>query len=173
MPEECEPAGRSGHDCARHAWLVKELGDWFTDDRQDARDSRLRVQQALWQGAIDAQSFLGSEISDGEVVQVELLLRGLHGGRCSVYREVPTPVALLMVCLEQAFPGDEVTLTQLVARRGRVAAQHRWPFGLDVAEQLTRPGDLLFADNQDHDGSADLDEPADVDEPGGPTGTGG
>ncbi len=140
-------AGAHSHP-ARQAWLLQELEQWLAGDLSDGRQRREIVGRALRAGTADAHRWLDERVGGDEVIRVDLLLEGSGDhARHSVFRSLPTPVALLLICLDQCRVGDEVVVVQELAKSGRVEARATWPFGMDEAETLTRPA--CFADALD------------------------
>jgi len=133
--------GRSTHP-AREAWLLHELETWFAGDRPCQRERRRIVAGALRAAVEDAHDWLDGRLDGTDVVRVDLRIDGADRERHSVFRQVPSPLALLLICLDQCRVGDEVTLTQDLAKAGRIEARATWPFGMAEAEELTRPADL-------------------------------
>ncbi|CAN5774577.1 hypothetical protein BH23ACT2_BH23ACT2_14370 [soil metagenome] len=131
-------AGAHAHP-ARQAWLLRELEQWFAGDLPDERERRRLVAQALRAATVDAHRWLDQRVSTDTVVRVDLHLTGIDRDRHSVFPSLPSPLALLLICLDQCRAGDEVLLAQELAKTGRVEARARWPFGMDEAETLTRP----------------------------------
>lgn len=124
---------------ARQAWLLQELEQWFAGDLPDGRERRQLVARALRAATEDAHQWLDERIDAHAVVRVDLHLRGEDRERHSVFPSLPSPLALLLVCLDQCRVGDEVLVVQELAKAGRVEARATWPFGMDEAETLTRP----------------------------------
>lgn len=131
-------AGASSHP-ARQAWLLEELEQWFAGDIGDVRERRRMVGSALRVATADAHRWLDERMAPDRLVRVDLRLQAPDRERHSVFPSLPSPLALLLVCLDQCRLGDEVTLTQELAKAGRVEASATWPFGMDEAETLTRP----------------------------------
>lgn len=131
-------AGAGSHP-ARQAWLLQELEQWFAGDLPDGRERRDVVGRALRAATADAHRWLDERVAADAVVRVDLHIEGVDRERHSVFPSLPTPVALLLICLDQCRVGDEVRLVQELAKSGRVEAQATWPFGVDAAETLTRP----------------------------------
>ncbi len=134
-------AGAHSHP-ARQAWLLGELEQWFAGDLPDGRQRRDVVGRALRAATADAQRWLDQRVAYDTVVRVDLHLNGIDRARHSVFPSLPTPVALLLICLDQCRMGDEVLVVQELAKAGRVEARATWPFGMDEAETLTRPARL-------------------------------
>ncbi|WP_421118761.1 hypothetical protein ACE2AJ_15540 [Aquihabitans daechungensis] len=130
--------GAAAHP-ARQAWLLEELEQWFAGDLPDGRDRRRIVAQALRSATEDAHQWLDERLSCDQLVRVDLHLANRAGPRHSVFPTLPTPLGLLLICLDQCQVGDEVLLVQEHAKAGRVEARATWPFGMDEAESLTRP----------------------------------
>jgi len=136
--------GRATHP-AREAWLLHELETWLAGDRPCQTERRRIVAGALRTAVEDAHDWLGGRLDGTDVVRVDLRVEGPDRDRHSVFRKVPSPLGLLLICLDQCRVGDEVTLTQELAKAGRVEARATWPFGMAEAEELTRPADLRAA----------------------------
>jgi hypothetical protein len=133
--------GAASHP-ARQAWLLEELEQWFAGDLADGRERRRIVAGALRSATEDAHRWLDERLAADAVVRVDLQLKGIDRDRHSVFPEVPSPLTLLLICLDQCRIGDEVVVTQELAKAGRVVARATWPFGMDEAETLTRPARL-------------------------------
>ncbi len=131
-------AGATTHP-ARQAWLLHELDYWFAGDLPDGRSRRQIVGTALRAATTDAHRWLDERLAADALVRVDLHLTGAHCERHSVFPSLPSPLALLLICLDQCQVGDEVMLVQDLAKAGRVEAKATWPFGMDEAETLTRP----------------------------------
>lgn len=130
--------GSSSHP-ARQAWLLDELEQWFAGDLADGRERRRIVAGALRSATEDAHRWLDQRLAADAVVRVDLQLEGVDRVRHSVFPTLPSPLTLLLICLDQCRLGDEVVVTQELAKSGRVVARATWPFGMDEAETLTRP----------------------------------
>lgn len=133
--------GAASHP-ARQAWLLEELEQWFAGDLPDGRERRRIVAGALRCATEDAHRWLDERLPADAVVRVDLQLKGLDRDRHSVFPTLPSPLTLLLICLDQCRLGDEVVVTQELAKAGRVVARATWPFGMDEAETLTRPARL-------------------------------
>jgi hypothetical protein len=131
--------GGAGTHPARQAWLLEQLEQWFASDLPDSRDRRRVVAQALRSATEDAHRWLDERMDGNELIRVDLHLQGDGTQRHSVFRSLPTPLGLLLICLDQCKVGDEVLLVQELSKAGRVEARATWPFGMDEAETLTRP----------------------------------
>lgn len=97
------------------------------------------VGTALRAATADAHRWLDERMAPDAVVRIDLHLHGPDRERHSVFPSLPSPLALLLICLDQCRVGDEVVLVQELAKAGRVEARATWPFGMDEAETLTRP----------------------------------
>lgn len=135
---EVFPANATNHP-ARQAWLLRELEQWFAGDLPDGRDRRRVVGRAVRAATTDAHRWLDDRLEADAVVRVDLQLTSGLRRRHSVFPSLPSPLTLLLVCLDQCRVGDEVLLVQELAETGRVEARATWPFGMDGAETLTRP----------------------------------
>ncbi|WP_426571618.1 hypothetical protein [Aquihabitans sp. McL0605] len=130
--------GAAAHP-ARQAWLLEQLEQWFAGDLADGRERRRVVAQALRSATEDAHRWLDDRLDGCDLVRVDLLIDGDGTHRHSVFRSLPTPLGLLLICLDQCRVGHEVRVVQELAKAGRVEARATWPFGMDEAETLTRP----------------------------------
>ncbi len=132
-------ADEGEHTCPL-SWLVDEVGRFLSDPDADHDAVVHAGQQAIHQGATQVNALLGSAFAAHEVVATELRLVGpTRGSRRTVFAEGPTPVALLLLCLRLCDLGDEVTMLYHTAGRGSTSRSAAWPFGMDRAEELTRP----------------------------------
>jgi hypothetical protein len=130
--------GASSHP-ARQAWLLGELEQWFAGDLVERSDRRSVVSDALRAATTDAHRWLQTRHAPDALVRLDLLIDGPRGHRHSVFSSLPSPLALLLICLDQCQVGDEVTVVQDLAKAGRTSSTATWPFSMDEAEQLTRP----------------------------------
>lgn len=133
--------GAASHP-ARQAWLLDELEQWFAGDLADGRERRRIVASALRTATHDAHRWLDQRLAPEAVVRVDLQIQGVDRDRHSVFPTLPGPLTVLLICLDQCRVGDEVVVTQELAKAGRVVARATWPFGMDEAETLTRPARL-------------------------------
>jgi hypothetical protein len=139
--------GAAAHP-ARQAWLLEELEQWFAGDLPDGRERRRIVAQALRSATEDAHRWLDQRLACDHLLRVDLHLCNRSGPRHSVFPTLPTPLGLLLICLDQCQVGDEVVVVQELAKSGRVEARATWPFGMDEAETLTRPARVPVGANQ-------------------------
>jgi hypothetical protein len=122
------------------AWLVDEVGRYLVGDGADDADVVAAGRDAVTRGAEQVNALLHSAYGAHEVVATELRLTGgRRGARRTVFAEEPTPVALLMLCLRLCDAGDEVAVLHHTAARGTTTRSGTWPFGMERAEELTRP----------------------------------
>ena len=136
--------GAAAHP-ARQAWLLEQLEHWFAGDLPDGRDRRRVVAQALRSATEDAHRWLDERLPSDHLLRVDLHLCNRSGPRHSVFPSLPTPLGLLLICLDQCQVGDEVILVQELAKAGKIEARATWPFGMDEAKTLTRPARVPVA----------------------------
>jgi len=140
MMDQGEP-GRDQHEHAcRAKWLVDEVGRYLAGD--DAGDDAVASagRMAVTQGATQVNELLRSAFAAHEIVATELRLVGPNrGARRTLFADQPTPVALLLLCLRLCDLGDEVEVVHHTAGKGTTSRSARWPFGMEKAEELTRP----------------------------------
>ncbi|HEV7759297.1 MAG TPA: hypothetical protein VGO78_09915 [Acidimicrobiales bacterium] len=142
MMDQGEP-GRDQHEHAcRAKWLVDEVGRYLAGD--DAGDDAVASagRMAVTQGATQVNELLRSAFAAHEIVATELRLVGPNrGARRTLFADQPTPVALLLLCLRLCDLGDEVEVVHHTAGKGTTSRAAQWPFGMEKAEELTRPPD--------------------------------
>jgi hypothetical protein len=121
-------------------WLVDDVGRYLAGDDADSTEVTAAGRQALAQAATEVDDVLLSAYRAHEVVAAELRISSpARGFRRTVFALTPSPVALLLLCLRVCEPGDDVAVLQHTAGHGSPSRSAVWPFGLDVAEHLTRP----------------------------------
>jgi hypothetical protein len=121
-------------------WIVEEAGRFLSDPGAAEETVLATGQAAVHQGATQANDLLRSAYAAHEVVATELRLVGpRRGSRRTVFAESPAPVALLLLCIRLCDRGDEVTVLFHTAGRGTTKRSALWPFGMERAEELTRP----------------------------------
>ncbi|HEY3142635.1 MAG TPA: hypothetical protein VGJ86_15965 [Acidimicrobiales bacterium] len=107
------------------AWLVQDVGRYLTDDDADEAEVDRAGRDAVQQGSEQVSRLLRSAFAAHEVVATELRITGpRRDGRRTVFADEPTPVALLLLCLQLCDIGDEVALLQHTA-----APRHYHPVG--------------------------------------------
>ena len=121
-------------------WLADDIGEYLAG--ADAGPDAVQVagREALSRAASEVDDLLHSAFAAHEVVATELRFAGPRRGfRRTVFALPPTPAALLVLCLRLCEPGDDVSVLQHTAGHGTTTRADRWPFGMSVAERLTRP----------------------------------
>jgi hypothetical protein len=137
--------GEQGHDgphehTCRAKWLVDEVGRYLAGDDADDAAVASAGRTAVTQGASQVNELLRSAFAAHEIVATELRLVGpRRGARRTLFADQPTPVALLLLCLRLCDLGDEVEVVHHTAGKGTTSRKALWPFGMDRAEELTRP----------------------------------
>ena len=121
-------------------WMVDDIGRYLAgDDAAEVEVGRVG-RLAVTRAADEVRHLLGCAYAPHEVVATELRLAGpTRGFRRTVFAVAPTPVALMLLCMRMCELGDDVTVLQHTAARGTTTRTGVWPFGLAVAEELTRP----------------------------------
>ena len=131
--------GEHEHVCPL-GWLVQDVGRFLTDPGADHQAVVEAGQSAVQNGAAQVNQLLRSAFAAEDVVATELRLLGRRrGARRTVFADDPTPVALLLLCLRLCDDSDEVQMLFHTAGRGTTRRSAVWPFGMDRAEELTRP----------------------------------
>jgi hypothetical protein len=137
--DQAHAAEQPEHTC-RAKWLVDEVGRYLAGDDAEEGDVASAGRLAVTQGAAQVNELLRSAFAAHEVVATELRLVGpTRGARRTLFSDQPTPVALLLLCLRLCDVGDEVEIVHHTAGRGTTRRSSIWPFGMDKAEELTRP----------------------------------
>jgi hypothetical protein len=121
-------------------WLVDDIGRFLAGEDASPDEIVDAGHQALGRATGEVNALLGSAFAAHEVVATELRLAGpARGFRRTVFALAPTPVALLLLCMRLCELGDDVSVLQHTAGHGTSTRSAAWPFGMDVAEELTRP----------------------------------
>ncbi len=121
-------------------WLVDDIGRFLAGEEASPDEIGDAGHQALGWATGEVNALLGSAFAAHEVVATELRLAGPgRGFRRTVFALPPTPVALLLLCMRLCDLGDDVSVLQHTAGHGTSTRSAAWPFGMDVAEELTRP----------------------------------
>jgi hypothetical protein len=121
-------------------WLIDDIGRYLVGEDADGADVGSAGRQAVTRAAGEVDDLLRSAYAAHEVVATELRLAGPDRGfRRTVFAISPTPVALMLLCIRMCDPADDVTVIQHTAARGSSSRTAPWPFGMAVAEELTRP----------------------------------
>jgi hypothetical protein len=137
-------------------WVVEDVGRYLAGDDASASQVGSTGREALSRAACEVERLLRSSYRAHEVVATELRFAGPRlGFRRTVLAVSPSPAALILLCMRMCDAGEHISVLQHTAARGTTNRTARWPFGMDQAEQLTRP-----PARDDSDLPADLDEPA-------------
>jgi hypothetical protein len=165
VSDEHRPAPGTGHDdpfggdCPVR-WMVDDIGRYLAGEGASAGEIGSAGRQAVTRAATEVNDLLRSAYSAHEVVATELRFAGPERGfRRTVFALSPTPVALMLLCMRMCDTGDDVVVLQHTAACGTSSRTATWPFGMDRAEQLTRPPARESAEFP-ADFPAGLDEPA-------------
>ncbi|MGQ0743068.1 MAG: hypothetical protein ACT4OS_01750 [Acidimicrobiales bacterium] len=124
-------------------WLLEEATSFLADPDadEDPVGARARALLTLAHASRQARELVAERLEAGELLAAEIHIESRCGETdVSAHRHLPNPLALLLICSQRARAGDRVAV---VVRRSAMAATERsshWPFGLEVAERLTRPG---------------------------------
>jgi hypothetical protein len=152
--DEAQDRGEQGHDrqdgqglhegpqehTCRAKWLVDEVGRYLAGDGADDATVASAGRTAVTRGATQVNELLRSAFAAHEIVATELRLVGpRRGARRTLFADQPTPVALMLLCLRLCDLGDEVEVVHHTAGKGTTSRKAQWPFGMEKAEELTRP----------------------------------
>lgn len=131
-------------------WMVDDIGRYLAGDDATPTEVGSAGRQAVTRAAAEVNDLLRSAYSAHEVVATELRFAGPERGfRRTVFALSPTPVALMLLCMRMCDTGDDVIVLQHTAACGTATRTATWPFGMDLAEQLTRPPARTSADMPD------------------------
>jgi hypothetical protein len=120
--------------------MIDDIGQFLAGDDAGPEDVDSAGRLAVTRAADEVAHLLASAYAAHEVVATELRLAGPRRGfRRTVFAVSPTPVALMLLCMRMCDTGEDVTVLQHTAARGTTTRTAAWPFGLAVAEELTRP----------------------------------
>jgi hypothetical protein len=141
-------------------WMLDDIGRYLAGDEAPPAEVAGAGRQAVTRAATEVGDLLHSAYGAHEVVATELRFAGPDRGfRRTVFAVPPTPVALMLLCMRMCDPGDDVSVLQHTAACGTASRSAVWPFGMDLAEQLTRPPARQHADLPDRlDAMDELDE---------------
>jgi hypothetical protein len=146
MIEDREPATAPWAGGCPVSWLVDDIGRFLAGDDAPAEDVTGAGRGAVGRAAHEVDDLLKSAFSAHEVVATELRFAGPDRGyRRTVFALPPTPVALMVLCLRMCDVGDDVSVLQHTAGQGTSTRSASWPFGMAVAEELTRPPERTSA----------------------------
>jgi hypothetical protein len=121
-------------------WLVDDVGQFMVAEPASDAEIGAAGRDALSRAAGEVNMLLGSAFAAHEVVATELRFAGPDRGfRRTVFAMAPTPVALLLLCMRMCDVGDDVSVLQHTAGHGTSTRHASWPFGMSVAEEITRP----------------------------------
>jgi len=126
------------------AELVRGVGAYLVGNGTCEGARKLIGADAFRHAQPDFEAFAASQRAAGDVVSVDLEIRGQGRALHSVYGRVPGPLTLLLVCARNCRDGDRIVLRQRTAKCGFVSHEVRWPFGMEEAELITRPASGLF-----------------------------
>jgi hypothetical protein len=130
---------RQDHTC-RAKWLIDEVGRYLAGEEADDDTVASAGRTAVTQGATQVNELMRSAFAAHEIVATELRLVGpRRGARRTLFADQPSPVALMLLCLRLCDIGDEVEVVHHTAGKGTTSRSARWPFGMEKAEELTRP----------------------------------
>lgn len=121
-------------------WLINDVGRYLTGDEASPSEVAGVGRDAVTRAATEVNDLMASAYAAHDVVATELRFTGsAHGARRTVFALSPSPVALMLLCMRLCAAGDEISVLQHTAGRGTTTRSAAWPFGLAVAEQLSRP----------------------------------
>lgn len=121
-------------------WIIDDVGRYLAGDDATADEIGSAGRQAITRAASEVHELLRSAYRAHEVVATELRFAGPgRGFRRTVFALSPAPAALMLLCMRMCDVGDDVRVLQHTAARGTATRGATWPFGMDVAERLTRP----------------------------------
>jgi len=121
-------------------WMLDDIGRYLAGDDAPPAEVGSVGRQAVTRAAGEVNDLLRSAYAAHEVVATELRFAGPERGfRRTVFALSPTPVALMLLCMRMCDAGDDVLVLQHTAACGSSTRSAVWPFGMGVAEELTRP----------------------------------
>ncbi|MFO7281998.1 MAG: hypothetical protein C0P77_016470 [Thermoanaerobacterales bacterium] len=146
MSDENPPARGTGHDhdpfdgtCPLR-WMVEDIGRYLAGDDAPPEEVDAAGHRAISRAVDEARELLQSAYRAHDVVATELRFAGpVRGFRRTVFALPPTPAALMLLCARMCDVGDDVQVMQHTAACGTATRSASWPFGMAVAERLTRP----------------------------------
>ena len=128
-------------DPAVFEWLLHETAEFLTDPAAPAVERRAQAALALARAGRSLQGLVTTGIGYGAVLAVDIEVTEPDGSRraWNAYRELPSPLELLVIGTARAKAGDKVTV--VIHRSGTepLCRHETWPFGFARAEEITRP----------------------------------
>jgi len=127
-----------------HAWLRVEVARFLYPDA--AIDDAFTQASAHLEAAADALDVLAdAQIEPGSLLAFEVWFQDGEEVRRALFRTLPTPASLLLLCCDLARVDEDVVIRHYFAHRDIVEMRTRWPFAMDVAVSLTSPAALDLA----------------------------
>lgn len=128
------------------AWLQGELADFFAEGVDDPDDREVVVEKVAASADRTLERWAASQLQGDELSEFRLIIVSPAGdGTYSVFRALPSPMALLEVCSATCAEGDHVVIEQRYANGIEIRLQTLWPFGMDEAVRLSSPHQELAA----------------------------
>ena len=132
---------RSGAMAQTFEWLLEEATEFIADPDEEPIGARARALVTLVHASRQARQLVIDRVEVGTVVAVQINVMSMAGrSDVSVHRSLPNPLALLLIASQRCQRGDRVCIVVQRAGMEPTTRSSSWPFGLEVAERLTRPG---------------------------------
>jgi hypothetical protein len=127
-----------------HDWLRTEVARFLYPD--------LSIEEAFT-GALDHLTVATDDLDKlsrlqfqpGDLVGFELRLGTSPDVRRAMFKSLPTPAALLLLCCDLAVVGEEVLVQHYIAHKDVVSMRAIWPFSMDIAVALVSPSPTELA----------------------------
>jgi hypothetical protein len=128
-------------DVATFEWLLHETAQSLTSPASSPAEQRAEAALALARASRSLHGLVATGVTAGDVVAVEITVTDPVGTCRTVnaYRQLPTPLELLIIGTARCRDGDTVTVVIHQAGGEPVARHDIWPFGLTRAEVMTHP----------------------------------
>lgn len=127
-----------------HDWLRTEVARFLYPDLP-IESAFARALEHLSSATADLDALSRAQFQSGELVGFELRLGTGPDVRRAMFKTLPAPATLLLLCCDLAEPGEEVLVQHYIAHKDVVSMRAVWPFSMDVAVSLVSPSPTELA----------------------------
>lgn len=121
-----------------HGWLRLEVARFLYPDL-DMDTAFLNAITHVEQASIDLDVLSRNQFEPGELLGFELRFLEAGSVRKALFRTLPSPATLLLLCCDMANVGEEILARHYLAHRDIVEMRAVWPFSMDVAVSIVSP----------------------------------
>ena len=148
-PRRSASSLRSEFDAAPspHDWLRTEVARFLYPDLS-LDDAFAGALAHLSTATADLDTLSRAQFEPGDLVGFELVLGSGPDLRRAMFKTLPTPAALLLLCCDLAKSGEDVRVRHFIAHKEVVEMRSVWPFSMEVAVSLVSPSPTELAHTQ-------------------------